>query len=86
MNNVKTLPGVVGPTFGPNQTVIEMLQDMLAQAESGMLQSFYAVGFLADGTRMTGIANTHPSVYEVVGGIEMLKTEYIHNYTTFSTP
>lgn len=83
MSNVKTLPGIVGPTFGPNQEVIDIVRSMLGDAESGMLQSIFAVGFLADGTRMTGIANTHPSVYEVVGGLEMLKLEYIHNHTSF---
>ena len=85
MNNVVGLPGVVTPTFGPNQTVIDIVRKMLDDAESGMLQSILAVGFLADGTRMTGIANTHPSVYEVVGGIEMLKMEYIHGYTSFGS-
>lgn len=83
MNNVKKLPGVVGFTYGPNQVVIDIVKKMLEQAEDGRLQSLLAVGFLADGTRMTGIANTHPSVYEVVGGIEMLKMEYIHNHTDF---
>lgn len=83
MTNVVGLPGVVAPSFGPNQVVIDIIRKMLEDAESGMLQSVMAVGFLADGTRMTGIANTHPSVYEVVGGIEMLKMEYINSYTTF---
>lgn len=85
MNNVVGLPGVVTPTYGPNQVVIDILRKMLDDAESGMLQSVLAVGFLADGTRMTGIANTHPSVYEVVGGIEMLKMEYIHSHTNFGS-
>ena len=83
MSNIIGMPGVVAPSFGPNQTVIDIVRAMLEQAESGMLQSVFAVGFLADGTRMTGIANTHPSVYEVVGGIEMLKMEYVHNHTNF---
>jgi hypothetical protein len=85
MSNIIGLPGVVAPTHGPKEVVIDILRKMLEDAESGMLQSFYAVGFLADGTRMTGIANTHPSVYEVVGGIEMLKMEYIHNHTNFDS-
>lgn len=83
MNNVIGMPGMVTPTYGPNQITIDIVRAMLEQAEDGRLQAVFAVGFLADGTRMTGIANTHPSVYEVVGGIEMLKMEYIHNYTTF---
>lgn len=86
MNNVKTFPGSIPPpTSEPNEIVVEIVRKMLEQAESGMLQSVLAVGFLADGTRITGIANTHPSVYEVVGGIEMLKMEYIHNHTNFSS-
>lgn len=85
MTNVVGLPGVVTPTYGPREEVIGIVRKMLEDAESGMLQSVLAVGFLADGTRMTGIANTHPSVYEVVGGIEMLKMEYIHNHTNFDS-
>ena len=85
MSNIIGLPGVVAPTFGPNQVVIDIVRKMLEDAESGLLQSILAVGFLADGTRMTGIANTHPSVYEVVGGIEMLKMEYIHSHTNFQS-
>lgn len=85
MTNIIGLPGVVTPTFGPNQTVIDIVRKILEDAESGMLQSILAVGFLADGTRMTAIANTHPSVYEVVGAVEMLKMEYIHNHTNFES-
>lgn len=81
MSNVTALPGAVVPTDEPNQALISALRDILADAESGRLQSFFAAGFLSDGLRMSCIINTHPNVYEVVGSIEMLKQDYINRYT-----
>lgn len=81
MSNVKALPGAVVPSSKPNQQLISALKDILADAESGRLQSFFAAGFLSDGLRLSCVINTHPNVYEVIGSIEMLKHEYISNYT-----
>ena len=80
-NNVKPLRGAIIPTNEPNQGLIAALRDILADAESGRLQSFIAAGFLDDGLRMSCIINTHPNAYEVIGSLEMLKHEYINNYT-----
>lgn len=81
MSNITALHGAVVPTSEPNQSLISALKDILADAESGRLQSFFAAGFLTDGLRMSCIINTHPNAYEVIGSIEMLKLQYVHNYT-----
>ena len=78
---VKALRGALIPTNEPNQVLVDVVKKMLADAESGRLQSLLAAGFLDDGLRMTCIVNTHPNVYEVLGSLEMLKHEYINNYT-----
>lgn len=81
MSNVKPMPGAMVPKNEPNQTLIAVIKDMLAEAESGTLQSLLAAGFRADGLRMSCIINTHPNAYEVIGSLEMLKLEYINGYT-----
>ena len=81
MTKVTALRGAVVPTNEPNEVLIETVKKILADAESGRLQSLFAAGFLADGLRMSCIVNTHPNVYEVVGSIEMLKADYIRDYT-----
>lgn len=81
MSNIISLRGGVIQTGEPNQALIAAVKKILADAESGRLQSFFAAGFLDDGLRMACIINTHPNVYEVVGSIEMLKQEYVDNYT-----
>ena len=81
MSNVKALPGAIVPTSEPNQAMIQALKDILADAESGRLQSFFAAGFLSDGLRMSAILGEHASVYEVIGSMEMLKQDYLDNHT-----
>lgn len=81
MSNVKALPGSVVPTNEPNQGLIAALKDILADAESGRLQSLFAAGFLSDGLRMSAILGEHANVYEVIGSMEMLKQDYINHHT-----
>jgi len=81
MTKVTALRGAVVPTNEPNEVLIEVAKKILADAESGRLQSLLAAGFLNDGLRMSCIVNTHPNVYEVIGSIEMLKMDYVKNYT-----
>ena len=81
MTKVTALRGAVVPTNEPNEVLIEAAKKILADAESGRLQSLLAAGFLNDGLRMSCIVNTHPNVYEVIGSIEMLKMDYVKNYT-----
>ena len=80
MNNVKTLPGVTAPSAEPNEALIAAIKDILAEAESGRLQSLFACGFRNDGLRMSCMF-PHTNVYEVVGSIEFLKMQYIHQMT-----
>lgn len=81
MNNVKPISGnVIVPTAEPNQRLVEALEKILAEAKSGELQSFFATGFRADGLRMSCIF-PHQNVYEVVGSLEMLKQDYLTNWT-----
>jgi hypothetical protein len=81
MTNVTALRGAVVPTNEPNAALVAALKDILADAESGRLQSFFAAGFLNDGLRMSCVLGDHSSIYEVVGSIEMLKQHYITNHT-----
>lgn len=80
MSNVKALPGVVARNFEPKADLIAALEDILEDAKSGKLQSFFASGFTADGLRMSYICQHH-NVYEVVGSMEFLKTQYISEWT-----
>lgn len=81
MSNITALRGAVIPTNEPNEALIAALKDILADAESGRLQSLFAAGFLSDGLRMSCILGNHSSVYEVIGSIEMLKSDYINGFT-----
>ena len=80
MTNVTALPGVVAPSRDPKADLISALEDILLDAKSGELQSFFATGFTRDGLRMSYICQ-HTNVYEVVGSLEFLKHEYITNWT-----
>lgn len=82
MSNVKAIHGnVIVPTHQPNQGLVEALEKILEEAKSGELQSFFATGFRADGLRMSCIF-PHTNVYEVVGSMEMLKQDYLTDWTT----
>lgn len=81
MTKIHALRGATVPTNEPNEAMIAALKDILADAESGRLQSFFAAGFLADGLRMSCILGEHTNVYEVIGSIEMLKHDYINRHT-----
>lgn len=82
MSNVKAIhSNVVVPTKEPNQNLVQALEKILEEAKSGELQSFFATGFRADGLRMSCIF-PHTNVYEVVGSMEMLKQDYLNNWTT----
>jgi len=81
MDKVTPLRGAVVQTGEPNQALIAALKDILADAESGRLQSFFGAGFLDDGLRLSCILAAHPNVYEVIGSIEMLKHDYINRHT-----
>lgn len=81
MSNITPLHGAYAPTKEPNAALVAAIKDILADAESGRLQSLFAAGFLSNGLRMSCVFDAHSSVYEVVGSIEMLKQDYITNHT-----
>jgi|APGre2960657373_1045057.scaffolds.fasta_scaffold221598_2 hypothetical protein len=81
MTKVHALRGAAVPTNEPNEALVAALKDILAEAESGLLQSFIAAGFRSDGLRMSCFLGAHSNVYEVIGSIEMLKQDYIDRHT-----
>ncbi len=81
MSNVRVLPGVKPPPSGPNTALVEALRRTLAQAESGLLQSFIGTGFQADGMRFTLTADEHHNVFEMMGALAWLQAEYVHRHT-----
>jgi hypothetical protein len=81
MTKVHALRGASVPTSEPNEALVAALKDILAEAESGLLQSFIAAGFRSDGLRMSCFLGAHSNVYEVIGSIEMLKQDYIDRHT-----
>ena len=81
MTKVHALRGASVPTSEPNEALVAALKDILAEAESGLLQSFIAAGFRSDGLRMSCFLGARSNVYEVIGSIEMLKQDYIDRHT-----
>lgn len=78
MNNVVSMNGDQVPAAGePNEALIRLLEQALAEARSGQLQSLVATGFGADGMRYALWCATHPNVYEMLGAIAWLHAEYV---------
>lgn len=78
-NNVKLFPGasVTLEPGQPNPHIIGMLEQLLAMAESGELQSFVGAGFNSQGERVSVHADTHANVCEMLGSITLLQQEYL---------
>jgi hypothetical protein len=78
MSNIKSIHGGIAAQAGtPNETLVEVIKDLLQLAESGQLQSFIGTGFTGDGLRVVTWADHHPSVYETLGGLAWLQAEFI---------
>lgn len=54
-----------------------MLEDLLAKAKDGTLQSFVGTGFIVDGQRLALWHDTHENVYEMLGALAWLEREYV---------
>lgn len=81
-DNVVGLHGTKPAALGePNQVLIDVLEDALARAKSGQLQSFVGTGFMADGCRLGLWADLHENVYEMMGALQWLVAEYTHRHT-----
>ena len=82
MANVTHITGVAMPDkTAPNPELIKALAAVLSMAESGQLQSYIGTGFTHDGLRMATWCNFHDDVYQMLGSINWLASEYIHRMT-----
>lgn len=78
-SNVVSLHGDTLPALGePNEGLIEAIEDLLAKAKDGQLQSFIGTGFTSDNGRLSIVCGaTQQNIYEVLGAMEWLKVEYV---------
>jgi len=64
-----------------NESLVKSIRKLLDYAESGELQSFIGAGFNADGSlRFTTWADYHHDIWAMLGSIEWLKAQYIHDH------
>ncbi len=80
MSNVAAILTGKPPTE-VNESLCNILSDLLQRAEAGELQSLIASGFTADGMRLAVWADQHPNVYEMLGALAWLQVEYVHRHT-----
>ena len=74
--------GIVPPTVGePRQPLISVLEDMLAKAKTGELQSLIGTGFTSDGARVAVWSEGPPDVYAMLGALAWLQHEYVYRHT-----
>lgn len=81
MSNVISLSGGTVEPSKPNQSLIDALRAVLANAESGQLQSYIGTGFTNDGLRVSTWCNTHDDIYQMLGSLAWLQAEYIKRVT-----
>lgn len=82
MSNVKPLhSGINPPAEKPNADLVSALKELVDMAESGMLQSYIGTGFTKDGLWVSTWSDYHDDVYQMLGSIEWIKSEYIHRHT-----
>lgn len=77
MSNVVAL-GAMPPQAGePQAALVSCLEDALALAKEGRLQSFVGTGFTSGGDRLTVWFDTHPDVFQMLGSLAWLEHEYV---------
>lgn len=78
-DNVTLFPGAGGQKQHPipNDTLVDMLRDLLHRAETGELQTFVGTGFTADGLRLTMWGPPHEDVFRMMGAITWMQHEYL---------
>lgn len=64
----------------PNPELVKVIEQVLAMAQSGQLQSFIGTGFTKDGLRLASWGDYHSDVYQMLGSIEWLSAEYKHRH------
>lgn len=68
------------PEAPPNEGLVALLEEVLAMARAGKLQSTFIVSQTADNSVMAGWANPPPrytNQFELLGGIENAKLDYM---------
>jgi hypothetical protein len=61
----------------PNESAIELAENLLQWCKEGRIQMFVVVGVAADGTIIDGWSNNEEiNPYIVLGGLEKCKIEY----------
>ena len=84
MTNVKPLhSGIQVVSKEPNAELIKALDDLLALAKSGELQSFLGTGFDINQNRISMWCDFHINKYEMLGAVEFLKTEWLDRNVPF---
>lgn len=85
MTNVVKLPNCAHGIEGePNQVLIDVLENLLARAKDGQVQSFIGCGFTADGCRISTWVDHHSDVYQMLGSLAWLQHEYVNRHTEAS--
>ncbi|MCZ0738202.1 hypothetical protein [Phreatobacter sp. AB_2022a] len=64
----------------PNKGLVNIIEELLAMAKDGRLQSLVATGYTLEGARLAVWADTHPNAYEMLGAITALQGEYVHRH------
>ena len=79
---VVALPGVKAPPpVEPNEALIRNLEELLAYARKGELQSFIGCGFDGAGQRRFATwADFHNDVYQMLGSLAWLQHEYVDRH------
>jgi hypothetical protein len=73
---------VVPEADAPNAALIQSLEDLLAFAKAGRLQSFIGAGYGDGGaSRFTTWADHHENTYEMLGSLAWLQHEYVERHT-----
>lgn len=86
VNNVVPLSGVMPSAAGePRPSLIAILKNLLAKAESGELQSLIGTGFTHERLCVAIWHDTHENVYEMLGALNWLEHEYVQRHVA-STP
>lgn len=80
-DNVVMIATGATPNATPNESLVNMLEGLLAHAKSGYLRSMIGTGFTADGLRLNAWADAHPNVHEMLGSIAWLQHEYVQRHT-----
>ena len=82
MGDILKLPNCAHGVDGePNEVLIALLENILARAKTGQVQSFIGAGFCSNGMRVSVWCDHHSDVYQMLGSLTWLEHEYVNNHT-----